>query len=259
MSIGSASHRHPASGNKCKTHHLTFEETNQTTRTDPPLAIINVDGAQSPNTGNQSQALTNLSALDKASTRIKAFVWMLHYPQQRAVFKDNAMCYITTFTEFYHKSKSILKTKDDPTYCPPSCRISITLQSTQHINESTVFKALADELAWIANELCLHVAVQVLKCKCLNNADKQRESTKIYAKGLVNMAEIILAEVNMESTRRAQQNTTSLQTSSHTMNRMHLATSPSPSSAHQNLQTNQETLNPPPCTPNPTRPNPPKC
>lgn len=113
---------------------------------------------------------------------------MLHYPHQRAVFKDNAMCYITTFAEFYHKSKSILKTKDDPTYCPPSCQISITLQLTQHIKESMAFKALANESAWIANEICLRMAVQVLKCKCLINADKQRESTKIYTKCLVNIA-----------------------------------------------------------------------
>ena len=109
------------------------------------------------------------------------------------------MRYITTFADFYRESKSILKTKDDPTYCPPSCRISIPLQPMQRVKESTAFKTLADESARIANDISLRMAAQVLKCKYLNNADKQRESIEIYAKGLANMAEIIIAEINTDS------------------------------------------------------------
>ena len=122
------------------------------------------------------------------------------YTQQQAVFQDNAMRYITTFADFYHESKSLLRTKDDPTYCPPSCRITIPMQPTQRVREGTTFKALADELAWIANEVSLRMAAQVLKCKYLNNADKQGEPDEIFAKGLANMAEILLAEVNTPST-----------------------------------------------------------
>ena len=144
--------------------------------------------------------LTNTSALDMASKKIKAFVRTLHYPQQRAVFKDNTMHYLNTFADFYHKSKTLLKTKDNPTYCPPSCRIKIPMQPTQRVKGSTVFKTLAKESARIANKLSLKMAAQVLKCKCLNNVDKQCKSIKIYAKGLANMAEILLAEVNTTST-----------------------------------------------------------
>ena len=40
------------------------------------------------------------------------------------------------------------------------------------------------------------MAAQVLKCKYLNNTDKQCESVEVFTKGLANMAEILLAEVN---------------------------------------------------------------
>ena len=143
---------------------------------------------------------TNTSALETASATIEAFVRTLHYPQQRAVFQDNALRYLHAFAEFYRESKILLKTKDDPSYCPPSCRITIPLQANQRVRESTAFKALADESARITNEFSLKMAAQLLKVKCLNNADKQRESVELYAKGLANMAEILLAEVNTSST-----------------------------------------------------------
>jgi len=180
-------------------HRLTFEDTMHIA-THPE--IINVDSPSLPDhtpMGTPNKALTNTSALDVAYEKIEAFVRTLRYPQQRAVFKDNAMRYITTFADFYRESKSILKTKDDPKYCPPSCRISIPLQPTQRVKESTAFKTLADESARIANNISLQMAAQVLKCKYLNNADKQRESVEIYAKGLANMAEIIIAEINTDS------------------------------------------------------------
>ena len=52
----------------------------------------------------------------------------------------------------------------------------------QHIKESTAYKALAEELAQVATKISHHMAVQVLKCKCLNNADKQQETLKSLPK-----------------------------------------------------------------------------
>ena len=63
-------------------------------------------------------ASTNISALDMASAKIEAFVRMLHYPQQRAVLQDNTLRYLQTFADFYRESKTLLKTKEDPTYFP---------------------------------------------------------------------------------------------------------------------------------------------
>jgi hypothetical protein len=46
------------------------------------------------------------------------------------------------------------------------------------------------------------MTAQVFKCKCLNNTNKQQETIKIYAKGLANMADILLAETNTENTNK---------------------------------------------------------
>ena len=61
------------------------------------------------------------------------------------------------------------------------------------------FKALASESAWITTKISLHMAAQELKCKHLNNANKQCKTIEIYAKGLANMAKIILAAVHAET------------------------------------------------------------
>ena len=203
MSSGFASHRATASGTKRTARHLDTEEIFDISRAASLLVTANTDDVpaplRTPNV-NPPGTSTNISALDMASAKIEAFVRTLHYPQQRAVFQDNALRYLQTFADFYRESKTLLKAKDDPTYCPPSCRITIPMQPTQRVRESTAFKALAEESARISKELSLKMAAQVLKCKCLNNADKQRESIEIYAKGLANMAEILLAEVNTSST-----------------------------------------------------------
>jgi len=134
--------------------------------------------------------------LDAAIPKIETFVWTLRYPQQQAVFKDNAMRYITAFACFYRESKSLLKMKDDPTYCPTSCCITILLQPTMRVKESVAFKALADELAGITNKIGIQMDKQVLKCKLLNNSDKKRMTIEIYSRALSNMAEILLAELD---------------------------------------------------------------
>jgi hypothetical protein len=208
MSTGSASHRTTASGNKRDARCLENEEMFNTSRaaaaTTPTVTdAVNVHAPlnASRTTDVDLQSVpTNTSALATASAKIEAFVRTLHYPQQRAVFQDNALRYLHAFAEFYRESKLLLKTKDDPSYCPPSCRITIPLQANQRVRESTAFKALADESARITNEFSLKMAAHLLKVKCLNNADKQKESVELYAKGLANMAEILLAEVNTSST-----------------------------------------------------------
>ena len=43
------------------------------------------------------------------------------------------------------------------------------------------------------------MAAQILKCKCPNNADKQRKTIELYAKGLAKMAEIFLAETHADN------------------------------------------------------------
>ena len=40
------------------------------------------------------------------------------------------------------------------------------------------------------------MCTQVLKCKVLNNADKKCETIEIYTKALLNMAEILLVELD---------------------------------------------------------------
>jgi hypothetical protein len=203
MSTGSASHRNTASGNKRTARHLEPEEMLKTSRA-ASLSITAdaLDASIAPPVTNVDIACvqTNTSALEAASTTIEAFVRTLRYPQQRAVFRDNALRYLHTFAEFYRESKILLKTKDDPSHCPPSCKVTIPLQPTQRVKESVAFKALADESARIASEISLKMASQILKCKCLNNSDKKRESVEIFAKGLTNMAEILLAEINTSST-----------------------------------------------------------
>ena len=169
MSTISASHRLQASGTKRKVRHLTNEDMNASQRTALPPEVIYIDEPNDQLADILGLALTNTTALDMASARMKVFVRMLRYSQQRAVFKDNAMRYIATFADFNRESKSLLKTKDKPNYCRPSCRITIPLQPTQRVKESTAFKALADESARIATEISLHMAAQVLKCKYLNN------------------------------------------------------------------------------------------
>jgi hypothetical protein len=203
MSSGFALHRTTASGTKRTAQHLETEEIHDVSRAASLTVTANTDDVAAPSHTSHIDELsdsTNTSALDLATAKIEAFVRTLHYPQQRAVFQDNTLRYLHTFADFYRESKILLKTKDDPTYCPLSCRISIPMQPTKRVRESTAFKALADESARISHELSLKMAAQVLKCKCLINADKQRESVEIFAKGLANMAEILLAEVNTPST-----------------------------------------------------------
>jgi hypothetical protein len=121
---------------------------------------------------------------------------MLCYPQQQAFFKDNAMRYITAFTCFYRESKSFLKMKDDPTYCTTSCHITILLQPTMRVKESVAFKALANNSARITNKIGIQMGKKVLKCKLLSNADKKQETINIYSRALSNMDEILLAELD---------------------------------------------------------------
>ena len=102
MSTGSALHRYPASGFKRKIRHLTTEDSNTSQRAAPPPEVINIDGPPTHDeapTGPPGLALTNTSVLEMASARIEAFVQTLRYAQQRAVFQDNAMRYITTFAK----------------------------------------------------------------------------------------------------------------------------------------------------------------
>jgi len=206
MSSGSASHRSTASGNKRDARYLDNEEMFDTSRATAPPTVADATNVHAPPHATHPPDVdpdcvpTNTSALETASEKIEAFVRTLRYPQQRAVFQDNAQRYLHAFAEFYRESKILLKTKDDPSHCPPPCRITIPLQPTQRVRESMAFKALADESARISQEFSLKMAAQILKCKCLNNTDKQRESVEIYAKGLANMAEILLAEVNTSST-----------------------------------------------------------
>ncbi len=112
------------------------------------------------------------------------------------------MHYINAFADYYRESKSLVKTKDDPSYCPPSFCITIPLQPMLRVKESIAFKALADESARVAAEISRQMAAQILKCKCLNNADKQHETVELYAKGLANMAEIFLAESHANNTNK---------------------------------------------------------
>ena len=155
--------------------------------TQPPEELV--EPAHAKPTGS-------IAPLDAAIAKIESFVRTLRYPQQRAVFKDNAMRYITAFANFYRENKSLLKMKDDPTFCPSSCRIVIPLQPTPRVKESSAFKALADESAGVAKEIGIQLGKMVMKCKLLNNADKKRETIEIYSKALSNMAEILLAELD---------------------------------------------------------------
>ena len=175
MSSGFASHRTTASGTKRTARHLETEEIHDVSRAASLTVTANTDDITALSHTPHAEASgnpTNISALDMATAKIEAFVRTLHYPQQRAVFQDNALRYLHTFADFYRESKTLLKTKDDPTYCPPSCKITIPMQPTQRVRESTAFKALANESARISNKISLKMAAQVLKCKCLNNTDK---------------------------------------------------------------------------------------
>ncbi len=206
MSSGFASHRSTASGNKRDARCLDNEEMLNTSRAATTTPVVDAVNVRAPSNTTRSpdndpqRVSTNESALAAASATIEAFVRTLHYPQQRAVFQDNALRYLHAFADFYRESKTLLKTKDDPSYCPPSCRVTIPLQPTIRVRESMAFKALADESARIETEFSHKMAAQMRKCKYLNNADKKQESVEIYAKGLANMAEILLAELNTGST-----------------------------------------------------------
>lgn len=57
--------------------------------------------------------LNNSSALEAAAAKIETYMGTLHYPQQRAVLKDNVMPYIKVFADYYYKSNTRLKTKDN--------------------------------------------------------------------------------------------------------------------------------------------------
>jgi hypothetical protein len=189
MSSGQASPNNNSSSKRRKTTHTT-RHSSTTARI--PVATPPEELAE-PTLANPT---CTVAPLDAAIAKIESFVRTLRYAQQRAVFRDNATRYITAFATFYRENKSLSKMKDDPTYCPASCRINIPLQPTPRVKESAAFKALADESAGVAKEISLQMGKMILKCKLLNNADKKRETIEIYAKALSNMAEILLAEID---------------------------------------------------------------
>jgi len=189
MSPGPASPNDDSNNKRRKTNHTTRPSSMITQR--PPEELV------APTLANPTGTV---APLDAAIAKIESFVRTLRYAQQRAVFTDNAKRYITAFATFYRENKSLMKTKDDPTYCPASCRIAIPLQPTPRVKESAAFQALADESAGVAREIGLQMGKMVMKCKLLNNADKKRETIEIYARALSNMAEILLAELDTNTT-----------------------------------------------------------
>ena len=114
------------------------------------------------------------------------------------LLRKHAYAVYQAFATYFQKNEQYGKEKNDPSFIPKPCNISITLQPRQSVEKAQGFKELARETENVVNQCRQLLKVQYMKNTDMNVASYKEDISKEFAKALPAIAEVFMAQEDVE-------------------------------------------------------------
>ena len=142
----------------------------------------------------------NMNPVEAGKQLIGRYTQMLPYKDLSTALNDFASKTLINFAEYYRESKSILRAKDDSTYCPASCKVNFSWKATERCMEDTAYQVFSSKKDAAIESMNLQIGKLELEGRVLNNEARKKEVIEDYARALAQFSHLVLVAARLEST-----------------------------------------------------------
>ena len=119
-------------------------------------------------------------------------------PDLQPLLLEHAYAVYQAFSTYFRAKEKYEKEKNDTSFIPKTCNISITLQPRKQVAKSEGFNELTRETETIVNQCRQLLKIQYMKGVEMNVLDLKDDIAKAYAKALPAIAKVFMAQEDVE-------------------------------------------------------------